>query len=192
MELVAEAKRAIASFRRNPFDVLWDIIPQLVQLKTELRETESMRDRLSAFVLFFDILSRWQDDKSELDQVIKAFSESNFLGKHHNVIERLTALRLRFELAGRGETGTNRSKVGQKVTDEMIFVGNIYGLDMMPVSHWKKQADEPKGFLVGTDWEFRCKDMSEYEVIVCLAENFMRPSIKSVQKLVDELCVDVA
>lgn len=73
--------------------------------------------------------------------------------------------------AGRDEYGLNRTKKGQTVYDDYIFLGDIYGLFTKPVSFWKTCKDDKKG-----GWGFSSKElenMNAYDVVSLQARSFI-------------------
>ncbi|TSC75385.1 MAG: hypothetical protein G01um101430_480, partial [Parcubacteria group bacterium Gr01-1014_30] len=80
-----------------------------------------------------------------IGDLIAAFEEDNRGGEHNEVLEKLRALQKYFENAGRDEYGWNRTKPGETVTADRVFLGNIYGLFTHPVPFWQQKKDEKKG-----------------------------------------------
>lgn len=73
--------------------------------------------------------------------------------------------------AGRDEYGLNRTKKGQTVYDDYIFLGDICGLSTQPVSYWKTCKDDKKG-----GWGFpdpELENMNVYDVVSRQARNFI-------------------
>ena len=133
------------------------------ELEQVMRETES--DALSGIVSFFSITSRWHD-RGLLD-LIERFSQVND-GQYDEIIGKLTTLHYQFVRAGRDEFGWNRTKHGEEVVPDKVYLGNIYGLFTHPVPVWQEGKDKPKSSWPGV------RDSNPYEVVSAQARNFVQ------------------
>jgi len=126
-------RKRLKSVYIKPKRKLAEMKPALEELQQNLKQVYGSADPLTDIVLFFDIMSRWHD--RGVDDLIKAFEETNF-GQHNEVIKDLRNLQRHFKNAGRNMSGWNRTRFGETVTPNKVFLGNILGLPIETVSHW--------------------------------------------------------
>lgn len=164
-------KRVKAMFAK-PERKLAAIMPELQKLKKQLSQIppngpgHALADPLDHLMYFFDIVSQWHD--CGIGDVIAAFEEVNY-GQYDEVLEKLRTLQKHFANAGRCEYGWNRTKRGETVTADKVFLGNIYGLFTHPVLFWKQRKDEKKG-----GWGFSgMEHLNAYDVVSQQARQFM-------------------
>lgn len=101
-----------------------------------LKKSES--DPFGALIDFFNATSPWHDN-NRLSAVISAFAEVND-GQYDVIAKELFALSLQITRTGRHPDGWNRSKPGEVVTAENVWLGNIHGLWTYTVSDWQKRS----------------------------------------------------
>lgn len=129
-------KRVKAMFVK-PERKLTALKPELQQLRQALERASESRDPLTEIVHFFDTVSRWHD--RGIDDLIVAFEEMNY-SQYDEMLEKLRTLQKHFENAGRSEYGWNRTKRGEMVTADKVFLGNIYGLFTLPITRWREES----------------------------------------------------
>lgn len=156
----------MASALDKPEKALDALRPELESLIGDLdRAAEAAEsDPLSAITAFFAVTSPWHD--RGLHDVIDAFARVND-GKYDLIIGRLVTLNEQFARTGRSEYGCNRTKPGEAVVAERIFLGNIHGLFTLPVSRWKEARGQPKD-----SWG-SVVNMSPYDVICDQAQRLI-------------------
>lgn len=158
-------KRVKAMFAK-PERKLTAVMPELQQLKHVLQLASESRHPLTEILRFFDTVSRWHD--RGIGDLIAAFEEVNY-GQYDEVLEKLRTLQKHFENAGRCEYGWNRTKRGETVTADKVFLGNIYGLFTHPVPFWRQRKDEKKG-----GWGYSgMENLNAYDVVSEQAQKFM-------------------
>lgn len=159
-------KRVLAALER-PEQKLAALKPELLKLAEDLAmvEEEASKEPLQAIVTFFQVTSPWHD--RGLADVIDAFKRVND-GKYDAIIGALVTLDGQFELAGRSDFGWNRTKRGEAVTPDQVFLGNIYGLFTLPVPRWLKGKDEPKDSWTGV------VNKNPYDVVSAQALDFIK------------------
>lgn len=183
VQLITGIKKRMAHRKNNPVHLLSAMMGGLRHLKLDLAHAGSMTDRLSAIVFFFDVVSKW-DDRG-LTDVIEAFDAANYNGRHNEAISKLQILSLHFRQAGRGEM--NRTKRGERATDENVYLGDIFGLFTKTVAYWKTTADDEINEWRGTVWEPYCRGINCHDVVSRQARNLMTSHIGPMIKLIDEL-----
>lgn len=165
----------------KPEQILASVMPELIQLRDQLRRLAQSSDSLDTIVRFFDIVSRWHD--RGLQDVVDAFEKRNKGGRHDAIIEKLGTLSAHFHMAGRDLFGWNRTRLGQTVTQADVFLGNIWGLFTKPAYFWMQQKDAPKG-----GWGFEGMDhLNPYDVVSDQARQFMASHIAPMVKIIGEL-----
>ena len=180
----------IRDFIGKPNQKVATLLPELLRLRTDLRRIRdySPYRPLDAIVEFFNVVSQWHDRQQEIGQSILALQEVNH-GQYEELISQLQLLRNHACSAGRDAYGWNRTKKDEVVTDDKVFLGNIFGLFTLPVSKWKQGKDEEKG-----GWGFSgMEHLSPYDVVSNQALKFMRSHIQPICDIIDQLenCVEV-
>jgi len=161
-------KERVRSIFVDPRKELVKIMPELNQLRGALENAVLGGDPLNRIVEFFDAVSKWHD--RGLNDVIEVFEEVNY-GQYDGVLENLRTLQLHFVRAGRNECGWNRTKYGETVTSDKVFLGDICGLFTHPVSFWATRKDEEKG-----GWGFFSmlnSSLNPYDVVSIQAQDFI-------------------
>lgn len=158
-------KRVKAIFAK-PERKLTALNQEFRELRQALQRVAESRDPLTEVVHFFDIVSKWHD--RGINDIIAEFKEVNY-GQYDEMLKKLRTLQEHFVNAGRCEYGWNRTKPGEPVTAEKVFLGNIFGLWTKTVAYWKNQKDEQKG-----GWGFPgMDDLNAYDVVSRQARQFM-------------------
>jgi hypothetical protein len=139
---------------------------------------------LSGIVKFFSLTSPWHD--KGLEDAIEAFQEVNY-GQYDEVLSRLVKLQLHITKAGRDRYGWNRTEVGEMVTAEKVYLGDIAFLPTRPVSYWAEQVNAPKNNWKGTLYEHDLMGMNAYDVVARQASNFIRSHMCPVINLITEI-----
>jgi hypothetical protein len=130
--MIAQRIRSVVN---NPRRSLRGIMPQLLELKEELKRVQANAEinSLVALIELFQVVSPWHD--RGLRNIITSFEEVNY-GQFNEVLRALKALNKHFENAGRNLSGMNRTKPGQEVTSENVFLGDKFGLWTFSVRSW--------------------------------------------------------
>lgn len=162
---------------------------ELKKLMPELREfanviyRASRLESLDGIVTFFDQVSVWHDRSDEISSIIEKFKRANYGQQYNQIIENLSTLEAHFYNAGREQFGWNRTMSGEKVTEEKVYLGNIFGLFTHPVSFWKRKKDEKKG-----GWGFpNMEHLNAYDVVSRQARGFINSHVDSMTTCVTRL-----
>lgn len=148
----------------------------LVDIKVNIIPNEP----LDALVYFFDETSRWSDrDLDDLFASVGVQCRQQHLAFFHS----LDILQSHIACAGRTKFGWNRTEIGEVVTPENIFLGDVFGLFTHPVSFWKKRKCEEKG-----GWGFpRMEHLNSYDVVANQSLVFLKAHIDSMIDALDVL-----
>ena len=165
-----EVSKFVKNITANPKKALREIIPGLEKLKYEI-ERALVKQPLDGIVYFFNTVSLWHD--RGIRDMIETFRAANAGGQYDIVIQRLEILELHFKNAGRDNCGWNRTKPGETVTEDNVYLGDIYGLFTKTVRFWKTCKDEPKDEWDGTVWAKHLKGKNSYDVVSRQAQKFM-------------------
>lgn len=159
-------KKRIKAIFVRPKRKLADVMPEFQQLRQALQCAFKVEDPLTGIVHFFDNVSKWHD--RGIGDLIAAFERVNY-GQYDKVQDELETLQGYFIRAGRDMCGWNRTKPGQTVTDDNIYLGDIFGLRTKTVRFWKQRKDEKKG-----GWGFsNMGHLNAYDVVSLQARGFM-------------------
>ncbi|MFA4942461.1 MAG: hypothetical protein WC564_02380 [Patescibacteria group bacterium] len=111
------------------------IQPQLQSLEVEINKIEAMENKVEAIVKLFQVISPIQDTGG-FSQEIFELKSHNSDGKLTAKIEALEVLQKHFHNAGRSKYGINRTDKGEEVTNEKVFLGNVFGLWTKTAAYW--------------------------------------------------------
>lgn len=174
------------SFFKNLFasksqisDKLTAMLPMLQDVREKLSHLYK-NPGIETIVQFFEIMSGLQDQ----DPILPLIEECKKSNKPEvaQLKEKLETIRTHYNRAGREPYGWNRTQKGEPVTDEKVFLGNIYGLFTKTVAYWKTQKNEHKG-----GWGYKgMENLNAYDVVNCQAAEFME-SHKPVLQLITSL-----
>ncbi len=107
---------------------------ELDSLEKEMLEISKMDNKVEAIIRLFKVISPIQDNGG-FSQTICELQKKNF-GQLDQIISALEVLQIHFRRAGRYEYGMNRTKPGEEVTPEKVFLGNVFGFLTKPASYW--------------------------------------------------------
>jgi len=156
---------------------------ELDRLRVYLDASRETDEPLNEIVIFFDEVSKVHD--RGIDDLVSAFKDANYNGRYNDVLEKLEILQRHLVSAGRAQYGWNRTKPGQTVTEENVFLGNIYGLFTHPVRFWKRTKDEKKG-----NWGYpNMESLNSYDVVSIQARDFVRNHADGMIPIIDYLAL---
>lgn len=147
---------------------------QLLEYHPNLKQLDGWLEQILAnfeddpfpnLISFLAATAHWYDH--DLTSIINVFKNVN-AGQYDAVIENLQQLEHHIARAGRSEFGMNRTKPGERVTADVVFLGNIYGLFTHPVSRWQTGKNEAKDSWMGL------VDVNPYDVISDQARSVIR------------------
>lgn len=105
--------------------ILNSIKERLITIEKSLKEIDSMQNKVEAIVKLFQVISPLQDenlfagDLQKLQKLGKKFQPE---------IESISTIRTHLERAGRNIYGMNRTKIGEQVTSDKVYLGDVFGL----------------------------------------------------------------
>ena len=178
-----------ASLFFNSEKIIESIQSKLQDLEKEMKKIDAMENKVEAIVRLFQVISPIED--------AGGFSEELYLLKKHNRkgnldcrIRALETLNLHFDQAGRSDYGLNRTKVGEEVTTNNVFPGNVYGIWTKPASYWLAKKTELEKSL-RPDWSKDKKNpISDWYLInKCQCGSFVESHTKGILKQIQLLKV---
>lgn len=172
-------KRVKAMFVK-PEEKLVELKPKLTELRELVEMISGSSSYLSNLVIFFDAMGRWQDQG--LEELIFAFEDVNY-GQYDHLLKQIRILDAHFENAGRSMGGMNRTSFGETVTEDRVFLGNIFGLHTKPISYWVTKKDEEKGGWLSPQMDHQ----NAFDVVSEQARRFVRSHTVPMKKILDEL-----
>ncbi len=116
-------------------------------LEKEMLEISKMDNKVEAIIRLFKVISPIQDNGG-FSKTICELQKKNF-GQLDQIISALEVLQIHFRRAGRSEYGMNRTKVGEEVTSENVFLGNVFGIWTKSASYWLANQKECEKMLRG-------------------------------------------
>lgn len=157
---------------RSAEHTLMALINHLPSLRDGLDRVARMNDEpLARLIEFFNVVSPWHD--REIGGIIAELKETGN-GQYDQVLESLTSLNHHIHACGRREYGWNRTKPGELVTLNTVWLGDIYGLWTKQASFWLSRKDEPKGGWSHYDPNQYFKVRNSYDVIADHVSRFMQ------------------
>lgn len=151
------------------------LLAKLEPMLESLRNMSGRTDGLNLIVDFFNATS-FAYDTNQIPELITRFSGVNKKGRHDKTIESLRSLNEHIKNSGRNMCGLNRTQTGASVSEEDVFLGDVYGLFTHPVAFWKKHKDEKKG-----GWGFSgMEHLNAYDVVEKQALQFVNSHLSMV------------
>jgi len=132
----------ISAFFSNPKNDIKKSVAQIDDLQRELEKINYMPNKVEAIVRLFQVISPIQDTGG-FASLISKLQKKNY-GQLDQVIEALETLQKHFTNAGRSIYGFNRTKEGEAVTAEKVYLGNVHGVWTKPASYWLEKQEEFK------------------------------------------------
>lgn len=175
-------KKFFAYLFFNPKKEIVALLTLLKPLKDDLVRFRTVDDGVAAIVEFFNVISPVQDS-DPVTATLKAFKVANWRGKYDSIIVKLEEIHTHIRNAGRDEYGWNRTRKGEMITDERVFLGNIYGLFTKTVAFWKATKDDEKGEFSGFSG---MEHLNCYDVVSRQAASFIKSHLPVVD-LIEEV-----
>ena len=142
MKRIEVLKARVKAFLNPPANDLKKIKDDLNSLEKEMLEISKMDNKVEAIIRLFKVISPLQD-KGGFSQTVSKLKEKN-VGDLDQIISALKVLQIHFERAGRCDSGINRTKVGEEITAEKVFLGDIYGIWTKTASYWLANQEKCK------------------------------------------------
>jgi hypothetical protein len=136
-------EKRIRAFRSSPQNDVDAIYKQVMGLTREMETIQQMPNKIEAIVRLFQVISPIQD-AGGFKATLKQIQSKNYGQVSPIVIEALETLQKHFENAGRCQFGINRTKVGQPVTADDVWLGNVFGLWTKTAAYWLGREEELK------------------------------------------------
>ncbi len=152
-------KLLAAIFNSSPAEELGAIVKELNDLVKKF-EYVYAQESLVALVTFFNLTSPWHD--RGLRDLIERLEQVNWRGQYSSMIEQLGHLHALFEKSGRSKHGWNRTKKGEEVTEENVYLGNTNGIWTFKIADFRKGGDaEVLAIVVSQAQSFLCEKTRE-------------------------------
>lgn len=131
----------LLSFFFSPKNDLKKVKKQLDVLKIEISTIKNMEHSaaIHSIVKLFQVISPIQD-AGGVTKLISVLKKKNY-GQLDQKIEALEILQLHFNTAGRDQYGLNRTKVGEEVTFNNVFLGNVDGIWTKTAAYWLEHRE---------------------------------------------------
>ncbi|MDP3995335.1 MAG: hypothetical protein Q8P78_01835 [bacterium] len=128
-------------FRRpDPLAPIRALMPELTDLQQQMDYAEHcISCPLDRIVFFLDIVSKWHD--RGLDDIIQSLEAAEPC--YGEVLSHVSMLNAHFWLADRNQFGMNRTKPGEPVTKDNVFLGPNGGIPH-PVIYWMALYSDPE------------------------------------------------
>ena len=171
-----------AIFPVSPAQELATVIRELNTLSENIKPLIGQADRCAALVALFNLTSPWHD--RGLHSLIARLQRVNWRRKHDSTIEQLCQLQSLFEQSGRHSSGWNRTKVGEMVTEDNVYLGNVFGVWTFPIAHFREGQDMPKNPWKGGG--FSCQYLKDKNSFDMVSDYQARPFVQRKGKAIIE------
>lgn len=144
-----------------------ELISFLKDVVCKLEEINRIKDPLDRIIDFFQLMSIYHDLVDELDKYNKLLSEKE-----------LSILKNKIINVGRSDSGMNRTSKGEVVSENNVWLGNIYGLFTFPISSWKENKNSQKGcwgfnYILGIESD----RLNPYDVVSLQAKYYVENNV---------------
>ncbi len=129
---IVKATRAIFS---SPKKDIESAVAELEQIVNSLLEINKNPNKVEAIVDFFNVTSPVQDRRA-FEPVIASLKRRNYNSKTEETITCLEQVNTHISRGGRCEFGFNRTKKGEVVTSENVFLGDVFGIWTKTAHYW--------------------------------------------------------
>jgi len=126
----------------NSKKVIANIQPRIQELEKEIKSIELMDNKVEAIVRLFQVISPIQDAGGFSQEIFELRKHAS--GKFDQRIEALAVLQKHFSNAGRSEYGINRTKKGEEINAEKVYLGDIFGIWTKTAAHFLGKKEELK------------------------------------------------
>ena len=137
-KLTARIRAIISSPKKD----LRKVEKQLLDIKEEMLGIQTMINKIQAMAELFTIISPLQDKRGFSETILK-LRKKNY-GQLNLVISAFENLQRHIQLAGRDSCGINRTEIGEPISLQKIFLGNVYGIWTKPASYWLQNQEKFK------------------------------------------------
>ena len=109
-------------------------------LQKDVENLENQPNKVEALIKLFQIISPIYDEGGFSALIIK-LDKVNY-GQFTKTIELINILQKHIENAGRDPYGMNRTKKGERVTSENVYLGDVFGIWTKKASFWLEKKEE--------------------------------------------------
>ena len=158
-----------------------EFVKKLTEFQEELARIKGLRP-LDGIVPFFRATSPWFDNRVEVANIEEILRPVNYDGRWDSAIDWLRLFAKDIRMAGREKYGWNRTDPGQEVTEDNVFLGDVYGLWTFSVRDWQKTENNPPQ----SNAHFKVP-VRNYDVISAQAKGFMDYYTESMTRAISML-----
>ncbi len=113
------------------------------EAETLFVDVASAKNHIYAIWYLFKFTSKWQDINM-IPEAITYFKTKKDIKKYENILKLLNLMSNTLNNAGRCEHGYNRTKKGEEVTLDKIYLGDVFGIWTNKASFWLAREEEMK------------------------------------------------
>ncbi len=123
---------------------------------------------------FFNLTSPWHD--RGLHGLVAKLQQVNWRGQYDTTIEQLRKLQSLFEQSGRNPYGWNRTKPGEDVTEQNVYLGNVFGIWTLTIAKFREDQNGPKNPWKGGGWN--CEHLEDKNYFDVVSDYQARPFVQ--------------
>ena len=168
-------KARIRALVSNPKNDIRKDHAALIKLKQDIQNISPNLTYVEKLVKLFEIIAPLYDENN-FNKTLANLQKKNY-GQIDYLVKWYELLIKHIENAGRYEFGVNRTKKGEQVTLDNVFLGNIYGLHTKQASYWLNSYKEKR--LSEDVWhninDYQSKNFFEsHQAIIKIADNIVQ------------------
>lgn len=124
----------LSSLFFSPKKTIASLKPQLRHLEKEMKSIEAMNNKVEAVICICQVISQFQDAGGFSQEIFALAKHGGRKSQKH--LAALQIIQTHFQKAGRSEYGMNRTKTGEAVTADKIFLGDVFSLSTKTAAYW--------------------------------------------------------
>lgn len=161
--------------RRRVEKRLSDVTCKLTGFVYELEQYRDHPEPVKGIVSFFAFTAAWHDRVDDIEQVVNDCRELDIHPQAVSYLEELTSVICTY---GRQEYGMNRTRPGEQVTEDDVYLGDTHGCWTEPVSSLMEKKETLQAE-VHTDNGEQDK-ITVWDCYAQQAESLMNAAVKSI------------
>lgn len=157
------------------------LLPWIISLSKSL-DSHLKSSELVSIISFLNLISEAGDNLAELEKTIDLLKKASSK-RYSGEIDALNMIRDVIKDCGKKPYKFNYAKKGEKITADKVFLGDISGMTLKPVSKWIKDRNAPKGILGFP----LLKDLNYYDLVFYQAQDIMKSNADALREALHDL-----
>ncbi|MBI3956762.1 MAG: hypothetical protein HY340_02125 [Candidatus Kerfeldbacteria bacterium] len=154
------------------------LLPELRTILRELDRIERIDDPCDRLIELFRTIAPWHD-QSAVWGVAEFFRGAD--ANDVRIYSLLAGIQTHIKRAGRDLSGMNRTRSGEWVTADVVFLGGVWGLFTHTITFWRSRRDDSPIETMGLG------EVTAYQIVCRQAADFARGRINGLRATIKEL-----